>query len=94
MRRSYGKEFKFKVALEAVKGAMAIAEMVSKYQVGAGLIHKWKKELLSNGSSIYSCSKAERKSLTGEAEIDRLHAKIGRLTLENDFLERALNKVR
>lgn len=94
MRKSYSKEFKFKVAIEAIKGDMTIAEMVSKYQVAGSLIHKWKKDLISNGSSIYSGNKAEKSNGMNEADIEKLHAKIGRLTLENDFLERALNKVR
>jgi transposase len=94
MRKKYSKEFKFKIAIEAVKGDMTIAEMMSKYQVAASLIHKWKKELLSNGSNIYSGNKAERSNNVSEADLEKLHAKIGRLTLENDFLEHALGKVR
>jgi transposase len=93
MRKSYSKEFKFKVAIEAIKGDMTIAEIVSKYQVSASLIHKWKKELLSNGPSVYNGSKAVKSNSMSEADIEKLHAKIGRLTLENDFLERALNKI-
>ncbi len=46
MRKKHNKEFKFKVALEAVKGDLTIAQIVSTYQVAESLVHRWRKQLL------------------------------------------------
>lgn len=46
MRKNYNANFKFKVALEGVRGDLTIAQIISKYQVAEGLIYKWKKQLL------------------------------------------------
>ena len=56
-RRKHTKEFKFKVAIEAIRGDMTIAQMVSKYQVSDGLIHKWRRQLLDQGvvSRVDAC---------------------------------------
>lgn len=90
MRKVHGKEFKFKVALEAIRGDMTIAEIVSKYGVAESLVFKWKKQLLDQGSDVFGS--APKPSPT--QDVKELHAKIGQLTLERDFLETALLKVR
>ena len=46
MQKTYSKELKFKVAMEAIKGELTIAEIVSKYQVSKTVIHEWKKQVL------------------------------------------------
>ena len=89
MRKTYNKDFKFKIALEAIKGDMTIAQIVSTYQVSESLVHRWRKQLLTEGNAVFT------KDLNGREEkvstdIDKLHAKIGKLTLERDFLESAL----
>ena len=56
MQKTFSKEFKFKVAMEAIRGDLTIAEIISKYQVSKTAIHTWKKQLLDNGSSIF-CQK-------------------------------------
>lgn len=92
MRKTHSKELKFKVALEAVRGDLTIAQIVSKYQVAESLVHRWKKQLLAQGGDLFEVKK---EGLAGSvADIEKLHAKIGQLTLERDFLERALSKVR
>ncbi|WP_338453600.1 IS3 family transposase domain protein [Candidatus Bealeia paramacronuclearis] len=53
MRKTHSKDCKFKVALEAIRGDMTIAQIVSKYQVADSLVHKWKKQLLSEGAEIF-----------------------------------------
>ncbi len=95
MRKTHGKEFKFKVAIEAIRGDLTVAEIISKYQVASSLIHKWKKELLDSGASIFEAEKS-KKTIPGisDNELQKLHAKIGQLTLEKDFLQGALAKVR
>jgi len=94
MRKTHNKEFKFKVAIAAIRGDMTIAEIVSQYQVASSLVHKWKHQLLSGGAAVFSGEKDIKNSKLSEREVEQLHAKIGRLTLENDFLSGALNKVR
>ena len=52
-QKTYSKEFKFKVAIEMIKGDLTIAEIISKYQVPRSVLSKWKKKLLDNGPEIY-----------------------------------------
>ena len=92
MRKSHSKDFKFKVALEEIRGDLTMAQICSKYQVAESLVHKWRKQLLDNGGDIFEGKKEA--SAASTTDIDRLHAKIGKLTLERDFLETALLKVR
>ena len=83
-------DFKAKVALEAIKGELTMAEMIKKYDVQAAQITHWKKQLLANASGAFD----SHDKATDEAEktIQELHAKIGQLTMENDFLERGLER--
>jgi len=83
-------EFKAKVALEAIKGEMTMSEMVKKFDVQAGQITKWKKQLLSNAGDAFG--ESDKKDDNSEQVIQELHAKIGQLTVENDFLERGLER--
>ena len=89
MRKTHNKKFKFKVALEAVKGDLTIAQILSTYQVAESLVHRWRRQLLDQGTTVFTkdpCGHKEKAS----TDIDKLHAKIGKLTLERDFLESAL----
>lgn len=90
MRKTYTKELKFKVALEALKGDLTIAEIVSRYQVPQSVIHKWRKQLLEKGSDLFTNRRGSDKQ--DGSELDRLHATIGRLKVENDFLEQVLGQ--
>lgn len=90
MRKTHSKEFKFKVALEAIKGDLTIVQIVSKYQVAESLVHKWRKQLLDMGSDLF-CDKNTQKTIEPTEDIEKLHATIGKLKVENDFLERALS---
>jgi transposase len=92
MQKTHSKELKFKVALEAVRGDLTIAQIVSKYQVAESLVHRWKKQLLDQGSAVFGGRKDSPEASL--VDIEKLHAKIGKLTLERDFLESALSKGR
>ena len=89
-RRLHKPEFKAKVALEAIKGEMTMAEMVRKYEFQAGQITQWKKQLLSGAGAAFE--KGDTLDADHNQEIQQLRAKIGQLTIENDFLEQGLVK--
>lgn len=88
-RRNHGAAFKAKVALEAIKGEQTLTELSERFEVHPNQITQWKKQLLEQAESLFSRNhKVEEKTDTKE-----LHAKIGQLTMENDFLEGALGRI-
>lgn len=89
-RRLHKPEFKAKVALEAIKGELTMAEMVRKFDVQPTQITEWKKQLLANAGGVFD--KGERVADDHEKTVAELHEKIGQLTMENDFLERGLER--
>ena len=93
-KKSYSNEFKFKVALEMVRGDLTISEIISKYQVPRSVLSKWKKQLLDNGSSIFNAGNTRSSSNHNEIETEKLHATIGRLKVENDFLHQVSAKLK
>lgn len=90
-RRLHKPEFKAQVALTAIKGEMTMAEMVKKFEVQATQINQWKRQLLDNAGDVFS--QAQQASESNEKTVQELPAKIGQLTMENDFLERGLEKI-
>lgn len=89
-RRAHSPAFKAKLALAAVKGEKTLAELAQQFDVHPNQITTWKSQLLEGAADIFGQDKTHPK----EASIDLkgLHAKIGELTLENDFLSGALTK--
>lgn len=88
-RRNHGSPFKAKVALEAIKEQQTLAELAERFQVHPNQIAQWKKQLLDRSEEVFSKGKPKQ-SGTCEKE---LHAKIGQLTMENDFLSVALGRI-
>ena len=87
MKKSYDSKFKSRVALEAMRGELTIAEIASKYQIHPNQVQRWKQRLIEGASDIFASSserKAEQKKPYTE---DDLMKKIGRLEVENDFLQ-------
>ena len=76
--------------MAAIKGDETLSELSQRYNVNANLIVKWKKQLLENASEVFASSKGLAPSR--EAEIKALQAKIGEITMENDFLSKALGR--
>jgi len=88
-RRNHSPAFKAKVALEAVKGDKTIAEIAQKCDVHPNQVTEWRRQLLDRAVDVFGGPSAP----AGPAvDLKVLHAKIGQLTLENDFLEGALTK--
>lgn len=91
-RRLHKPEFKAKVALAAVKGEMTLADMVKKFDVQPAQITQWKKQLLITASAAFD--KDDKATAENHyQEVLELRAKIGQLTMENDFLERGLERI-
>jgi transposase len=88
-RRNHGAEFKAKAALAAIRGDKTMAELATQFGVHAHQITEWKKQLLERAGDVFEGSRRKEEP---PVDLKALHAKIGQLTLENDFLEGALSK--
>ena len=90
-RRNHSPAFKAKVTLAALKGEKTITQLADQFDVHASQITQWKDQLQAGAVDLFEAGagvKTEKVSI----DIKTLHAKIGELTLENDFLESALSK--
>ena len=88
-RRNHTPAFKAKVALAAIKGDRTLAQLSDQYDIHVNQITTWKDQLLQGAADVFGTG---AKPSAPEVDIKSLHAKIGELTLENDFLEGALGK--
>ena len=86
-RRNHSPAFKAKVALAAVKGDKTLAELAQQFDVHPNQITQWKAQLLDGVAGVFGAASA-----SPPVDVKTLHAKIGELTLANDFLEHALAK--
>jgi transposase len=91
-RRNHSPAFKAKVALAAVKGEKTLAELAQLHDVHATQITAWKAQLVEGAAGLFGLGSTGKPS-EPEVDLKTLHAKIGELTLENDFLSAALGKV-
>lgn len=89
-RRNHSPEFKAKVALAAIKGDETLNQLSQRFGINANLIVKWKKQLLENSAKVFASGK--ELAPDREAEIKDLQAKIGEITMENDFSSKALGR--
>ena len=87
-RRNHSSKFKAKVAIEALREEMTMSELAEKYDLHTNQISRWKRDLVSGAEDVFGGH--ERNKKDSEAEIDKLHSKIGQLTMERDFLSKAL----
>jgi len=91
LRRNHTPAFKAKVALAAVKGDKTLAELAQHFDIHPNQITQWKAQLLDGAAGVFG-SEARGERAGPAADLTVLHAKIGELTLENDFLAGALGK--
>jgi transposase-like protein len=89
-RRNHTPAFKAKVALAAIKGDRTIAQLAEQFDVHPNQITIWKAQLEGGAPDVFGPGGG--KATEPVVDVKALHAKIGELTLENDFLEGALNK--
>ena len=89
-RRNHTPAFKAKVALAAVKGEKTLAELAQQFDVHPNQITQWKAQLFEGAAGVFGKDRSEEAA--SSVDVKNLHAKIGELTLENDFLEGALIK--
>ena len=90
-RRTLSTAFKKKVALAALRGDKSIQELGAHYEVHPQQISTWKRQVIDSLDSVFD-SKADKRKRDVDGEIKDLHAKIGELTVVNDFLERGLKR--
>ena len=90
-RRRFAPEFKAKVALEALAGELTLTEIAAKHDIHPNLVQQWRQHARENLRELFS-GKAAAHQQSREAEIKVLHAKIGELTVEKDFLAKAFGR--
>jgi transposase-like protein len=91
VRRNHSPAFKAKVALAAIKGEKTLAELAQQFDVHPNQITQWRSQLLEGAAGVFG-SEAKSESNAPTIDVKTLHAKIGELALENDFLSGALGK--
>lgn len=90
-RRNHTPAFKAQVALAAIKGDRTLAQLTAQFDVHPNQITSWKAQLERGAADVFGPGGGA--SAQPAVDVKALHAKIGELTLENDFLEGALTKV-
>ena len=90
-RRKFTEQFKAKVALEVLRGDKTIQQIASQHKVHPNQVSAWKRQAMDGLGAVFS-NGAERAGREHETEVHDLHAKIGELTVERDFLARGLKR--
>lgn len=86
-RRTFSKDFKAKVVLEALKEQSSLEALAKKYELLPNQISTWKTEAIKNISAVFS---TDTKNTDNEHSTEKLYAQIGQLKVENDFLKKKL----
>lgn len=91
-RRKFSPEFKAKVALEAAKDQLTLAQLSQKFEINAVTISKWKSEFLANLAATFAHESGASNG-ESEASVEKLYAQIGKLKVELDFLKKSAKKL-
>ena len=90
-RRRFAAEFKAKVALEAIQGHRTISELAAKHELHPNQITQWKRQAMEKLANVFD-DKGTEVQANRDAEVTKLHAKIGQLVVERDFLAKAFDR--
>ena len=91
-RRRIDAALKAKIAVEALREQATVTDLAQRHQVHPNQIYGWKKQLLDNAGRAFASRGGVDADAASAREIEKLHAKIGQLTIENDFFARRFGK--
>jgi transposase len=91
-RRNHSPDFKAKVALAALRGDKTLAELAEQFDVHPNQIQDWRQRLVQSAGDVFARG-AEKDAGVSEEKVKALHAKIGQLSMENDFLAQGLERI-
>ena len=92
-RTRYSAEFKARVALDALRGELTAAQLATKHGIHQTMVSDWKRQAMEGLAGVFSARTAvQENARTTEVEVEKLHAKIGQLLVERDFLAKASSR--
>ncbi len=96
-RRKFTPEFKTTIILELLKEEKQLGELAAEYELSPNQLRNWRKEFLENATKVFSQSKQDKELLAKERALEeernQLMAKVGQLTIENDWLKKKSKEV-